>query len=48
MSGTSPDDEIGKSTALSNNFEDPKNKVTIFPNFKCLQEDQASLEDQIV
>jgi len=42
LSGISPDDEIGKSTALSNNFEDPKNKVTKFTNFQCLQEDQAS------
>jgi hypothetical protein len=48
LSGTSPDDEIGKSTALSNNLEDPKNKATIFPNFECLQEDQGSLGDQIV
>jgi len=43
----SPDDEIGKSTALSNNIEDHKNKLTIFPNFECLQEDHASRGDKI-
>jgi len=47
LSGISPDDEIGKSTALSNNFEDHKNKVNIFSNFQSLQEDQACSEDQI-
>ena len=38
----SPDDEIGKSTALSNNVEEPKNKINNFPNLECLKEDQAS------
>ena len=36
----SPDNENGKSTALSNNFDDPKNKNTNFTNFKCLQEER--------
>ena len=38
----SPDDEIGKSTALSNNVEEPKTKINNFPNLECLKEDQAS------
>lgn len=38
----SPDDEIGKSTALSNNVEDPRNKITIFPNFEILQDSQVN------
>jgi hypothetical protein len=43
----SPDDEIGKSTALSNNAEDPKNKLINYTNFECLQEDQGSGGDKI-
>ena len=38
----SPDDEIGKSTALSNNVEEPKTKINNFPNLECLKEDKAS------
>ena len=40
----SPDNENDKSTALSNNFDDPKNKNTNFTNFKCLQEDRERVK----